>query len=835
MLNVFNKKSNKDLFDLILSKINCLRNTDAGQEALVACIGACVISEFLNAQDIKIKLEDGLCSSFSILNEYELANIRTDNNLKIGIRAVVGDEYPQMCIPKEHFSKGMCSDIYVGVKINKNLDEIEITGFIKAEDVPRTKGTKYYYIVESAELNSINEIKEALESIDKQTKIFLASDHEKAAALFFPFIDKTISEEDRSYFLEHLSNCNECRKEFSRVCWLNNVFKKEQNNLLIDNDYTLRLFAGDPVLEGEETEIVLQEEESVFDITDSASEIIKDSENFTDKIEIKSDEESSEQEIEISKKKKRTPRDWADELIGEQLTDSSEKENELTETNLSNETLGELQEDILTPIEDESLDITEHENFIENKLSEQEFFSEENLKQKEEIASPDILSKEEDFSFDNKDETKKEVKREELDSPDILDVSLDNKDERKEDQNSSETEIENILDHLDDVEIIQGEDDINNILSFFDPTYDHLQHKTDDSNIEKEKTKQEQSEPIFIQPSENEGAAKNTQPLKDDDVLYTPSDIDNLVTANIDDPDFDIILHEEGHSREIERINSSVEILRQEDLLSMFDSPESEYNTLSKENKINLKELLGKIIKDKSMLAFTVGITLTTTVMFVYLGQINQQVEIANKPETEITKPIVENKRAEKNTLQSQNEVKAKAATVGIAEKRTRTPIKSYSREIEKVVKYEKKIKLPDSDINENSNVELNANSSISEEKQESKILKFNIKNISWELSPEIARNSEIKKYFVEISDLIENTLNEKFDDLLELGLERTKLNIELELSNKGTILKDEISLSSGSESFDRACLNVLYEAIKDNKIPQINKDTIELKLLIKF
>ncbi len=219
------------------------------------------ISDYLQNSGIEISPETPLHSNPLIIQMFDIADIRLKNGIVVDVRAIVGEEYPQMCIPRTHFERGIAADIYVGLRIVPEREEAEITGFIKTVDISLNKGNENYFIISSEELKPIDDIAKTINSIDKKGKTFYALDHDKASSLFIPFIDNNIAEIDLNYLLEHIHSCTECREKLHRLMQLDSSLKKEKENLLLEEDYTLRLLASDPVLAtDDEVSIPIEEE-----------------------------------------------------------------------------------------------------------------------------------------------------------------------------------------------------------------------------------------------------------------------------------------------------------------------------------------------------------------------------------------------------------------------------------------------------------------------------------------------------------------------------------------------------------------------------------------------
>ncbi len=842
------KNLNIEHVEYILSKLMYITNKTSLQRMFVSQLGITAFSDYLEENGLNSFSNNNLHSICPISEELDIADIVIENNIIIDARTVCDDLYPQMCIPKEHFIKGIQADIYVGIKINKNLDQAEFIGFIKTDNINKEKGNKNYYLVDIEELTSVSSIKSAVNSIEKSEKTYTAVDHEKAAALFIPFIDKIISEDDKNFLIAHLFGCNECRKSFINLFNLNHNLIKIKEKLLIDEDYSLRLFSGDPVLAGKEVSIEI-EKEAVFEVLDD--EELEKEEIIASKLpeieevkeeavfEVLDDEELEKEEIiasklsEIKEVKEEAVFEVLDdeelekkEVIAFKLPEIEEVKEELPKKRRHLDWAEELTDDspvIETP---KTISLHEEPEKLEDLFSEEEtpvnlsdnlpelVLSDHKIKEKDEKLDESIIGSEKDQKtiipkindpdikafFEDKTYKKEEIIREKTES-----LFSDEKNE----------EMENILDILEDVEIINEEDDIDSLFSFIDS----------DSAVKTVASQETDSEiPALEEPPVSES--------KKEPPVFTEKKGDYstvLYSEKKTEEDTDFLIYEEGQD--------SVNIMNQEELLNIFEDTADENLKNNKREKAKLKFFINTLLKDKNMLAFTAAITLSTTVVFLYLGQINKQFEIKtvnlnnNNPETNNLENI-NNKHENQNSSQNPEENENEETS---AELRKRSPLRSYTREVIKTVKKEKKFDpINGSDPNKKDLKDLQANNNLSLEKLK-EINTVEIKNISWELSAAVAREPKIKKYFLDAGYLIKENLSK---DLYIPGIkvQNTLINIHLELDSKGKIITNKISSGSGSDKVDQICLKALSDIIKNKQFPEmvIKKDKIKLKLVIK-
>lgn len=830
MFETISKNIKDENIKTVIQNTVCFDEDNSKKRAIISLLGIKVFSEYLEEKGIEYLTDSNLHSSCYLIKKFDIADIRTTKDVVIEIRAVTGDDYSQMCIPKEHFSLGIDADIYVGVKINKELKKAELMGYILTDDVSRAKGNENYIIIGAEELKPLSEIEKTINTIEKNPKKYISADHEKVSGLMFSFIDGLISREEEKYFIEHLSGCFECRKKLVIFSETDKKLKSIKDKLSLDENHNIRLLTGDPVIKGakeypdelkEETEDYIEEtEDNVEEL--QALEKVFGQEMDDKEIEfIQEDEKQEEPSLTSHEEpqKKKNYRDWADELIDEPVFLKPDTKEPVLDLN-------NIEEDIF---ENSEMDIKEKSS-EEIKPEEQEVKEElgENIikLEEEKIPQKSLREEEEEFILNeenisaglDEDLLKKESDEGLLDlGSQEEEVLINYKEENLQEKSSSgselnpklvDEELENILETLDDVEEINAEEDIDSLLSFIDHE-DYIktenienEEKPSDLNIVKEQQKEEVKENNVSISKKQE---KQTEKSGDYSKILSSSNKE-------DDSDMDIIIYEESK----EKINE----ITQEDLLSIFDPTSLEEENRKKQEAESLSVKIKRFTSDKNKVAVSAAVTISATLLLFYFGQIGNQDKTT----------LVKNKNNEQTEKQKDNE----KLTENNIEKRERTPLKTYTREIMKTVKNKK--------ISNNSakqEIERIFNEQEEKENNKKEIITpsfVEIKNISWELGSSVARKPKIKKYFLDTGYILKDTLSKA---LSKTGIEinKAKISIYAELDSNGNILKSFIFNGSGIQKVDEISINEMRRVLKSKNMPKgiPNNEQIKFKLLIRI
>lgn len=926
------KRLTQNQIEVVSSRIACLKDKNLQQRAFVSQLAAEMFCVYLEENGIDVRQDNSLYPVVPVLEHFDHTSITVKNNIIIDIRAVATDTYPQICIPSEHVLQKIQPDIYVGAKIDKKLENIEFIGFVKVNGLSCQKGNRRYYVIDAEDMSPINTIGEAISSLEKPDRKFLALDHHKVSGLLLPFLDGTASENEKKLIIQHLLDCAECRGELINLHNIDNSLKQVKSKLLLEDDYSLRLYSGDPLFEGKEAQIEFlndegeepekiedEEEEIETEPAEPAKEAV-----FLNDEEDEDDEEAEEASLDIDSEEKPDeeiePVKPTKEVVF--INDEEEIEEAATELNAENAAPA-LKEESTEPSKLENVELTskepindEVEEVIESvnpeKPAEDEPVVHEEAAQAEEAVSsadlPEVKEQQQDAPakesqelpqkktkryidwadqlvnnrnivekpllsedyipkqelnefFDSSDLEKELINGLDLSKQDALaeHISLDESvfskgeksghampgdrpniqpqtketptikpsSETASDQNteageeqeeikqkepapqSKDEEVDNILVSLEDVETINEEDDIESLFAFFgqDEAPQPISEKQANTPPPVENVK-----PIEKTPDvENIGTRDTDDSTQSKNIIRKDGEYDTVLSGggkNLEtEEDINIFLYEEG--------KSNIEVINQEELMDIFNSEDSEKETASKKTRrLNLS--LRSLFKDRNIVAFTVAISLSTTVLFLYLGQINQQVNVLGTDVVKKPEKIQESASSTENLIKQRQEQK-------------REPMLSYTREVVRTIQYEPEEETPESLLKK----ALERNKVVEQEdEQEEKVVE--IRNVSWELSASVASEPKLKGYFLEAGYTLKSRLAE---ELYIPNMENNGaiITIYAELDKDGNILKADVVNSSGSEEIDRRCVKAFRSTIQPGALPKVNlnKDKIKLNLII--
>lgn len=322
-----------------------------------------------------------------ILNEeYEIDDLYVNNN-HLDIRLVKNEEV--VLLPKIHFATGITPDLYVIIKTDSSLQEIEILGAINPNNVEFEEFNNMYY---SVSLDNIISYDDFISQITEEKIIdFEESEHEFLRANYISLIDKEIDTTTKNKVLQHLFACLECRTEFCCFTGFETVSANMKNNPeLIENNVLSTLPSTKPeIKQTQEQDTALPpketEEELIKYKEEKISNILNELFNVDESL-IYDDEEDNLSTTDTTQNKK--PKEDEDNTI---VIDSKDMLEDIPNMeNTEDITLSINDEDSFLLEEDSIETGLEDSNIIENISAQEDFILEEDNSEDMKIIESEI-------------------------------------------------------------------------------------------------------------------------------------------------------------------------------------------------------------------------------------------------------------------------------------------------------------------------------------------------------------------------------------------------------------------------------------------------------------
>ncbi len=197
-----------------------------------------------------------------ILNEqYEIADLYV-NNWHLDVRVV--NDTDAVLVPKIHYESGIVPDFYVVVKIDKNLKNAELIGFVDTSKDVKEAFDYHYFKIPFTALINYDEFLAKIKII-KQEK-HTQQDYELFQNSYLALMDGGLDLPTKNEVLKHLFKCSECRTEFCCFTGFEMVSCNISKYPDVLDDKTLDIIgaqsAYDEKYEGKEETIYIGEDEN---------------------------------------------------------------------------------------------------------------------------------------------------------------------------------------------------------------------------------------------------------------------------------------------------------------------------------------------------------------------------------------------------------------------------------------------------------------------------------------------------------------------------------------------------------------------------------------------
>ncbi len=194
------------------STANLFANFEVKNRIYYNILGSELVTKYLDSEGIDIKGLNNLHSIKKIIEEFDISDIML-KNIHIDVRVIFDEN--QIFIPKSHFTYNLTPDIYIALKISKDLSNGEILGFFEPKIINKNNTNGDYYFLEKEKLNSPFDLVSFVKNYDGNTRQQISQeDLEDFAGDIISFSDNDISDIDKKRLFEQLVKCDELRSKF---------------------------------------------------------------------------------------------------------------------------------------------------------------------------------------------------------------------------------------------------------------------------------------------------------------------------------------------------------------------------------------------------------------------------------------------------------------------------------------------------------------------------------------------------------------------------------------------------------------------------------------------
>ena len=265
-----NIEIDKNLREMAKNTAARIENAQERKRAYALATGALALAKALQSDGFDVSFKHSLFKVPSFAGNFELADLYI-GNVRIDVRVTFDNE--NFYIPKTHKKYDAAPDLYVVVKMEKNLSKMSIEGFVFPKETEKYESVEKYHVCPLKKLNSMKGFKKAVESVETEEHECAAGDHQKAAELAVSFLDGEISESEKIFFIKHVVNCPLCRERLCEFSEFDSIIEQVKKYPELLDDSTLNVLTGNVSSQQEE-----QNEPEILEtgISNSVLELVKD-------------------------------------------------------------------------------------------------------------------------------------------------------------------------------------------------------------------------------------------------------------------------------------------------------------------------------------------------------------------------------------------------------------------------------------------------------------------------------------------------------------------------------------------------------------------------------
>lgn len=265
-----NIEIDKNLREMAKNTAARIENAQERKRAYALATGALALAKALQSDGFGVSFKHSLFKVPSFAGNFELADLYI-GNVRIDVRVTFDNE--NFYIPKTHKKYDAAPDLYVVVKMEKNLSKMSIEGFVFPKETEKCESVEEYLVCPLKKLNSMKGFKKAVESVETEEHECAAGDHQKTAELAVSFIDGEISESEKIFFIKHVVNCPLCRERLCEFSEFDSIIEQVKKYPELLDDSTLNVLTGNVSSQQEE-----QNEPEILEtgISNSVLELVKD-------------------------------------------------------------------------------------------------------------------------------------------------------------------------------------------------------------------------------------------------------------------------------------------------------------------------------------------------------------------------------------------------------------------------------------------------------------------------------------------------------------------------------------------------------------------------------
>lgn len=230
----------KEIVEESLNSVKPIADRAVKTKAYYNALAANSVINYLRQKGLINGEIHNLHDSAKMLTDFEIADIQLPN-LHIDVRAVFDEE--EIFIPKKHFYNNILPDIYLVLKLDEELTNGTLLGFVEPSKINKQNQNDDYYFVNKSFLTPVSELKNLILSASEKTQYMITEVTEGSIEkLIMLYMDHDLDNTKLEKLLDYLKNSAVAREklvEFENFERLSSLALKEFKDLDIENnDFT---------------------------------------------------------------------------------------------------------------------------------------------------------------------------------------------------------------------------------------------------------------------------------------------------------------------------------------------------------------------------------------------------------------------------------------------------------------------------------------------------------------------------------------------------------------------------------------------------------------------
>ncbi|MCM1010630.1 MAG: DUF1822 family protein [Fusobacterium sp.] len=230
----------KEIVEESVNAVRTIADSSIKTKAYYNALAANAVETYLREKGLINGEIFNLHASAKMLADFEIADIQLPN-LHIDVRAIFDEE--EIFIPKKHFYNNILPDIYLVLKLDEDLKNGALLGFVEPSKINKQNQNDDYYFVNKSFLTPVSELRNLILTASEKTQYMITEVTEGSIEkLIMLYMDHDLDNSKLQKLIDYLKNSAVAREklvEFENFERLSYLALQEFKDLDLEkNDFT---------------------------------------------------------------------------------------------------------------------------------------------------------------------------------------------------------------------------------------------------------------------------------------------------------------------------------------------------------------------------------------------------------------------------------------------------------------------------------------------------------------------------------------------------------------------------------------------------------------------